>query len=307
MKKISITFVIVAVLSLMAGKAYAQDVDTLKVRDLLKTTKKKWGMVENYAPKPEKKPKVKTPFDRPVGYVLRPEVGGGLYLERDIYGNITAPAYGAYAALNVNYQFNTFLSAGVGVGYQWAQGQYKYHFFKNNGDANSVTAMEITNLIYSVPVYANARLYLTDTKVQPFFDAKLGFNIGLNRQLFDIDRIYQIYATPATNGNGDAGITDTWIQYDDYAKIGGFHGGLAFGLSIRNFALSMAVDWVTWVYHSEKTNHVEFRQNSIPQWEYEKEWAKSNVVTPISESDNIRDRRAMVSLKLDYSFPLKKK
>ncbi len=304
MKSIRMIVIAVVMLSLAGGNAWSQDLN--------RRTTRQWDVMEVAAqPKPKKEKKAKTPseFSRKKGIYLRPEVGGGLFLTDDENGDLFSPGFGAYAAVVANYQLTPMISAGLGVGYMCAWGSYSYSFYRYNNDIDRTSITTKYDPIAAVPVFANARLYLSGGKCQPFFDVKLGFMVGLNSSTVDVTRRYTSIGNPFTttlsDGSSYYGATDTWNQYDDVAKLSGIYGGLAFGLSFRNFAVGIEADMVNWVYNQSKSQHVEVRPNGLPDWEYQSGLATHNTVTALGGSGDENKSRTLLSFRLDYNIPVK--
>lgn len=302
MKKfINITIIIIA-LSLISGNVFSQNVQ-LKVA-------KKGEIVEKVKPQKPKKEKVKTDFTREKGVYIRPAIGAGVILGNN-NGHIYSPGFTGIVDLNIGYQVLPSLAIGIGIGYQFATGQYSYSYYKYNNDENLREASGIIKPYHSIPIYANLRWYMTDTKVQPFLDLKLGYLIGVKNSLVNVSRNYVDVGVPEGSGSGSSyffGVWDSWNQYDDYAKMQGFHGALALGFSVKNgFGLCLEASMLNIVYESQKVYHKEYRTNGMPEWEYEQSISKKNQEKSVSTSAPYAKLHGMLSLKLEYNIPIIKK
>lgn len=292
----------IIILSLTFGNAYGQN----KVQ--LQTVWKGAVIEEVKKPKPQKpkKEKVQTEFTRVKGFYLRPEIGGGIYFgEKN--GNSYVPGAGGMATLDFGYQITPAVSAGIGIGYQFCKGSYSYNYYEYNGDHSQRSAKQSYKAINSIPLYADARVYLSDTKCQPYFDLKLGYIIGVSDPVVSVSRSYISTGNPYSSGSGDNywyGEWDSWNQYDNKASMSGFYGALSFGLSIRNFGIGIEADLMRWVFQSDKNYHKEFRHNGLPDWEYDQVIAGNNVVEPVLTSGEYPQYHGMVALKLEYNIPL---
>lgn len=299
MKKIiNITIIIIA-LSLISGNVFSQNVQ-LKVA-------KKGEVVEKVKPKKEK---VKTDFTRERGVYIRPAIGAGVILGNN-NGHVYSPGFTGIVDLNIGYQVLPSLAVGLGIGYQFATGQYSYSYYKYNNDMNMSEATNIIKPYHSIPIYANLRWYMTDTKVQPYLDLKLGYLIGVKSSLVKVSRSYVDIGVPEGSGSGSNyfyGEWDSWNQYDDYAKMQGFHGALAIGFSVKNgFGLCLEATMVNIVYESNKVYHKEYRKNNMPEWEYEQLLKNRNQEKSVSSSAPYAKLHGMLSLKLEYNIPIIKK
>lgn len=297
MKKLFKITIAIIILSLSFGNVYAQEVQ-------LKTASK-GEVVEEIKPAKPKKEKVKTEFTREKGFYLRPEIGGGIYFG-DKDGVLSMPGFGGMVTLDFGYQITRRISAGIGIGYQFAKGNYSYNYYEYNNDYQPHQAKKSYKAINSVPIYADVRFYLSETKCQPYFDFKLGYMIGANEPVVDISRTFTSVGNSyeETGSSYWYGVWDSWNQYDEKAKMSGFYGAVSFGLSIRNFGIGIEADLVRWAYQSDKTKHKEFRPNGLPEWEYEQSVANRNIVTPMMSSNEYYQYYGMVSLKLEYNIPL---
>ena len=152
---------------------------------------------------------------------------------------------------------------------------------------------------------------MTETKVQPYLDVRLGYLIGIKRALVDVSRTYLETGMPYEGGTGNSyysGVWDSWNQYDDYAKMQGFHGALAIGFSVKNgFGMCLEASLVRIVFESEKVYHKEIRTNGMPDWEYEELLSSKNQTKSLSSSAPYAKLNGMVSLKLEYNIPITKK
>ncbi|MBO6051495.1 MAG: outer membrane beta-barrel protein [Bacteroidales bacterium] len=304
MKRIFNTIVIIIALSLISSSVFSQNVQ-LQVAQ-------KGEVVEAVKKKPEKpkKEKIKTDFTREKGFYLRPEIGvGGMLGNRN--GNIYSPGVVGMIGLNFGYQVNHSLAVGIGLGYHMAMGQYSYWTYEYNNDMNMTRKTTVTKPFQSLPIYANLRWYITDTKVQPYLDIRLGYLIGIKRALVDVSRTYLETGMPYSGGTGTSyysGVWDSWNQYDDYAKMQGFHGTLAIGFSVKNgFGMCLEASLVRIVFESEKVYHKEIRTNGMPDWEYEDLLSNKNQTKSLSTSAPYAKLNGMVSLKLEYNIPITKK
>ena len=301
MKRVLNTIIALMVMSLISGNVFAQTVK-------LQTVRKGEVVEEARKPKPKKvKPeKEKTEFSRAKGLYLRPEIGGGLYFgNKD--GNSFVPGAGGMITLDFGYQITPALSAGIGIGYQFAMGNYSYNYYEYNQDTHLREAKQTYKPLSSIPLYADFRVYLSDTKCQPYFDLKLGYIIGVTSQVVSSRRNYISTGNWYTDGSGAnqwGGVWDSWNQYDDYAKMSGFYGALSFGLAIRNFGIGIEADLLRWTYESQKVFHKEFRHNGLPDWEYDQVVAGRNETQPGLSSGEYYRNHGMVSLKLEYNIPI---
>jgi hypothetical protein len=300
-RKLNIT-VIIIILSFFSGSVFSQNIQ--------QQTASHGELVEVLKPKKEKpkKEKVISDFTREKGVYIRPEIGvGGMLGNR--YGNLYSPGGAGLVDVNVGYQLLPSLAIGGGIGFHFAMGRYTEWYYEYNEDMGASRHSVVTKPYCSIPIYANLRWYMTNTKVQPYLDIKLGYLIGVKSALVDVSRTYTEVGVPATTTSGSySGVRDTWYQYDDYAKMQGFHGTLAIGFSVKNgFGMCLEASMVRMVYNSEKTLHKEFRTNGMPEWEYDEVVGKSNSTTSVSHSDNYAKMHGMIALKLEYNIPISKK
>lgn len=291
----------IVALSLVCGSAYSQKIE-------LKTVGKGEMAAGQKKVKPQKEKKPKTEFSREKGFFLRPELGGGVYLgNRDGYTYL--PGAGGSFALNFGYQFAPSFAMGVGVGYQFAMtGNVRYPYYLTIYDTDLMYTTQSSAPMHSLPVYANLRLYMSDTKCQPFLDLKVGGIIGLKSSLVSIDRSYVSVGNAFYEQESQwYGVWDSWHQYDETAKMQGFYGTVTLGFTVRNFGIGLEAGLMQWSYESEKTLRKEFRHNGLPDWEYEQTVSKRNTSEHELSSGVYRKMQGMVSLKLEYTIPFKKK
>ncbi len=110
------------------------------------------------------------------------------------------------------YQFNHWLYLGVGVELLGLQTRIKYKDAYDehwNHDLN-----------FSLPIYANARFYLTQTHIKPFIDARIGYAIPLH------------WSTGLLSRRGHA---------DDLSRTNGLYGSLGVGIEYKCF--DFAANW----------------------------------------------------------------
>lgn len=302
MKRIINITISIIVLSLISSSVFSQNVQ-LQVA-------KKGEVVEAVKKKPQKPKKEKTDFTREKAVYIRPEIGAGVLLGNR-NGHTYSPGFTGLVGLNIGYQVLPSLAVGLGVGYQFAIGKYSYPYYNYNEEDFMTEASRTTKPYQSLPIYANVRWYMTETKVQPYLDLKLGYLIGVKKALVDVTRNYDDVGVPESSGSGANyfyGVWDSWNQYDDYAKMQGFHGALAVGFSVKNhFGMCIEASLVNIVYESEKVYHKEYRTNGMPEWEYEQVVSKKNTTKQLSSSQNYSKLHGMLSLKLEYNIPIIKK
>lgn len=304
MKRYFTIFAMIVALSLVCESAFSQKIE-------LKTVGKGEmvaGLKKVKPQKPQKEKKPKTEFSREKGVYLRPELEGGVYLgNRNGYTYL--PGIGGAFSLNIGYQVAPAFAVGIGVGYQIAApGNMRYPYYLSNHDSDVRYKTQSSSPLQALPVYANIRFYMSNTKCQPFFDLKVGGIIGLKSSLVSIDRNFATVGNEYYDATNEwYGIWDTWHQYDETAKMQGFYGTLTFGFTVRNFGIGLEASLMQWSYESEKSLHKEFRPNGIPEWEYEQTVSKMNETTHELSSGVYRKIRGMVALKLEYTIPFKKK
>ncbi len=161
------------------------------------------------------------------------------------------------------YQINNWLYLGAGVGLigTGQEGYYRYvvhdaqgHFISYwlDGSVMEKQGRGYKTMLFSIPLYANARFYVTNTKVKPFADIKVGGLISVGSK--DLDFEYSTCHDEDCDGE-----EETYSQFTSQQK--GIFFQLGLGLEYKWFDFS--------VNYAVKGRHIsEYRTKNIAYASY---------------------------------------
>lgn len=289
-------------MSFLCCNLNAQQVETKTAR---------FGEIVNVEAPKKEAPKKENPFSRDAKIFVRIALGGDILLDKknsEKLISFSGAAAGWNATAVVGYQLTQKFSFGAGTGCYVQFAKYRQDYYAYNDDyyprENYVTSPSLNSL----PLFLNARIHLSEGSCQPFIDVKLGYMLGLNSVITDCKRTFINEHVSHGETIGDEywyGVYDEWYQYDTYSKMQGFYGALTLGLSFKNFDLGFEIKPTTWKQNFEKVYHKEFRQNGLPDWEYEQTLQKHNKIEYKSGGSESKSF-LQFGLKIAYTMPIKK-
>ena len=152
---------------------------------------------------------------REKGFVIRPEIGITSGWESK-----SNQLFGYFLQGSFVYNFNANFNAGIGTGAHY----YEWNHVGEKDD------------IFSLPIYANIRIYFCNKKVSPFFDFKIGYNIPLSEGKVIGEEPESVY-------------------HNVCMKIKGLYGLLSLGLQVKKIDVGMSIGWTKGVnYYKGNVN-----------------------------------------------------
>ncbi len=183
------------------------------------------------------KPKKEYPYAYKSGY--RGFVEGALSLNFDGYYMT-----GFDVLTTHGYQCGSLFYIGAGVGIlgteECISKGIETHYLDYGFNVNLQYQDEST-ILFSVPIYADARLYMSKTKVKPFVDIKLGYMLPLNSKKHILEIICDIPSTDRYSDHWSYSHDNDWYGHSHYTTIryNGLYSQIGLGIESKHMTFGV--------------------------------------------------------------------